>query len=206
MKKFFKPYLIAILLFSILSVTILSIYRASVINNLENKKRIVDSSWLNIFINCSKRIVLLENLNSIVKSKNINVGDLNILMSKYRKYQNIYKSQCTLDFVKLEYDLNNAYLKIKDALKNDTICKSTRNNPLYDLEINDEKANFAIEKYNNQVLNYNKYISIFPNFIFAKNHGYVKRKYFNIKYGLKNDDPVIKSKESPDWAKGMDTL
>jgi hypothetical protein len=54
-------------------------------------------------------------------------------------------------------------------------------------------------------LYYNKYISIFPHFVIAKRYGYKKKKHFTIKYGVNNDDPIIKSKELPEWAIGVDT-
>lgn len=66
--------------------------------------------------------------------------------------------------------------------------------------------NAIIDEYNDRTLDYNKYISIFPNFVFAKKNGFIKKKYFTIKYGIENEDPILKSKELPEWAKGIDTL
>ena len=52
----------------------------------------------------------------------------------------------------------------------------------------------------------NEYISIFPNFIIAKRNGFKKKKYFSIRYGINNEDPIVKSKELPEWAIGVDTI
>ena len=67
------------------------------------------------------------------------------------------------------------------------------------------KLNNDISKYNSMTREYNEYISIFPNFVVAKNHNYNRAKYFDITYGNINKDPTQKSKELPEWAKGIDT-
>jgi hypothetical protein len=72
------------------------------------------------------------------------------------------------------------------------------------LDLNN-KLNSDISKYNSETGEYNKYISIFPNFIIARKHNYHKAKYFDITYGNINKDPIQESKELPEWAKGIDT-
>jgi hypothetical protein len=67
------------------------------------------------------------------------------------------------------------------------------------------KLNNDLEKYNSETKDYNDYISMFPNFIVAKTLDYKKAKYFTIKYGAINDDPISKSKELPEWVNGVDT-
>lgn len=206
MKKTFKYWLIAILFCSVLSISIFNLHRSSVIDSFESKTRILDSSWSKIFANSNERIVLLQSIVSKLENKNIIVDSLAILIEKYRKYENLYKKECTLDFVKLEFDLNKVYLEIMLHFKNDTLFEKNVKNALMQLQLNNKEANIEIDNYNNLTLRYNKYLSVFPNFIFAKKYGYSKRKYFIIKYGIENKDPIAKNKELPEWAKDIDTL
>jgi hypothetical protein len=111
-----------------------------------------------------------------------------------------------LDFVEEEFDLNQAYMKLVEKFNRDSIYSRVDiQSLLMQLANNDQMIDEIIDDYNARTLDYNKYISIFPNFYFAKENRIVKAKYFTIKYGYKNDDPVIKSKELPEWAEGIDT-
>jgi hypothetical protein len=62
------------------------------------------------------------------------------------------------------------------------------------LDTNDKIINSTIDDYINNSLDYNQYTSIFPHFFYAKKNGFIKAKYFTIKYGVKNEDPLTKSK------------
>ena len=207
MRKIFKYLLIFVVVFFILFLSFFYFYKANVINNLEVKKRIVDSKWSELFENSSMRINLLITIVSTAKSKGIVFDSLNIITENNFTRRHLYKYECSLDFAKQEFDLNKEYMKYSAKHKNDSVLKQNEKfNLITQLKINDEKINLIIDDYNNRALDYNKYISIFPNFFFAKKNGFTKKKYFTIKYGIENKDPILKSKELPEWAKDIDTL
>jgi hypothetical protein len=113
---------------------------------------------------------------------------------KYFEQQSMFeraKNESNLDLEYFEFKINNYLLA---NFPNEKVLIK-----LYD-KLNNDLAN-----YNAQTKEYNVYISTFPNFIVAKRLHYHKAKYFLIKYGGTNEDPILKSKELPDWAKGVDT-
>jgi hypothetical protein len=206
MKKSSKYWVIAILIFSALLIILFNLYRSGVAQGFEHKTKLLDSSWSDVVALSNKRNVLLNSLASRIENKNATVDSLNRLIEKYHKHESFFRKKCSLDFVKLEFDLNRLYLDISEFYKKDTLFTKNEINILQKLEVNKKEANAAIDKYNQLALDYNKYLSVFPNFIFAKNYGYAKRKFFTIKYGFANEDPIIRNKELPEWAKGIDTL
>lgn len=66
--------------------------------------------------------------------------------------------------------------------------------------------NNLVTIYNSDVREFNFYYSIFPNFFFAKKMNLKREKYFDIEYGKENEDPIVKSKKFPEWAKNVDTI
>jgi hypothetical protein len=186
--------------------TLFTLYKKGLAQNFQNRNKVIDSSWSKVFALSNKRNVLLNSLVSKLEIKNATVDSLNLYIEEYLRHESLYRKECSLDFVKLEFDLNKLYLELTANCKNDSLMEKNKISVLKKLEVNNKEANTAIDHYNNLALRYNKYFSVFPNFIFAKNYGYTKRKFFTIKYGVKNEDPVVKSKELPEWAKGIDTL
>lgn len=112
MRKPFKSFLIFISTLFILFIVLFYVYRANVISNLGDKKGLVDSKWSEIFENSSSRIDLLKTIDSIGKSKEIIFDSLNFVIDKNLKNRNLYKNECSLDFVKQEFDLNKEYIKV----------------------------------------------------------------------------------------------
>ena len=70
----------------------------------------------------------------------------------------------------------------------------------------DSMLNILAGNYNSVVRDFNLYYSMFPNFFFAKEKHLKREKYFEIEYGKENEDPIVKSKEIPEWAKNVDTI
>lgn len=101
---------------------------------------------------------------------------------------------CSIGFIKYEYDLNEIYLAIRDSLSSDTEMK---------FKTNDQVINNLVDEYNASVVNYNKYISLFPNFIFAR-PDFKTKKVFTLTYGQHNDDPVEQIKEVPQWMRDIE--
>lgn len=205
MKKTLKYVFIIIV--SIIVIIFLSIhfYKNVVVENLTNKNKMATEKWSELYNYSNDRQKLLENF---LDSTNIDANDTleNVLHKNKEKYK-LYTENCSIQFVKLQYDINKEYLKILRRHSVDSISnQSTDYKILQELQELDIKSNNVISQYNEATLDYNKYISIFPNFYFAKSGGFHKKKYFTIKYGVKNDDPIVKSKELPAWAKNQDTL
>lgn len=203
MNKYIKP--LYILLSIILLLAFIFFYRNNVLNNLRLKNEIVDSKWSEIYANGDRRIVLLKAIVSIAKTKSVYFDSLNLVIENYCKDRTLYKNEFTLDLVKREFELNKEYLKLLPKYKKESLPRQEKD-LIKELYNDDIIINKTIDDYNNSTLEYNQYISTFPNFIFAKQKGFIKRKYFTIKYGLKNEDPMVKSKELPEWAKDVDTL
>ena len=195
MKKALKYLLIIFVSISIIIILLTNVYRANVLNNLNNKKRIVDLEWKELYENSSNRVQMLKILVLNLKDETNEFDSLKIIIESNSKKQGSYKNECSLDFLKQEYDLNKEYLKFLNKCKRDNTFIT---NDVYkiqkQLSDNDKKTNEIINQYNSNVVEYNQYLSIFPNFLIAK------------KNGFKNNDPIIKSKELPEWAKYKDTL
>lgn len=205
MKKTFK-YLFIIIV-SIIIIIYLSVhfYKNVVVENLTDKNKIATQKWSELYNYSNNRQKLLETL---LESTNKDLNDtLKDVLRKNKEKYKLYKENCSIQFVKLQYDINKEYLKILRRHSVDSISSQTIDYKiLQELQELDIKSNNVIAQYNEATLDYNKYISIFPNFYFAKSGGFHKKKYFTIKYGVKNDDPIVKSKELPAWAKDQDTL
>ncbi|BDU23415.1 hypothetical protein [Flavobacterium sp. GSB-24] len=205
MKNTFK-YLFIIIV-SVVIIIFLSVhfYKNAVVENLTDKNKFATEKWSELYNYSNERQKLLETL---LYSTNKDLNDtLEDALHTNKEKHKLYKENCSIQFVKLQYDINKEYLKILRRYSVDSISNQTSDYKiLQELQELDIKYNNVIAKYNEATLNYNKYISIFPNFYFAKSHGFFKKKYFTIKYGVKNNDPIVKSKELPAWAKDQDTL
>lgn len=197
-----------IIVVSIVVVIFLAIYlyKGVVVNNLADKNKLVKTKWTELYNFSNNRLKVLATLVDN-NEKNQLLDSLRIELQNNEEKHKLYKEECLLDFVKLEYDLNKVYVNVLKKYSNDSILKqSSQFKILVKLKEIDLKANALIEQYNDAVSDNNRYISIFPNFYFAKSDGFDKKKYFSIKYGVENEDPIIKSKELPAWAKDKDTL
>jgi hypothetical protein len=189
-------YLLSILV-SLFFITIF-LYSSYVLTNIQANNKYLISCWHELFNSSSNRIKLVE---TILKSKEkddsfnmvLYLIDVNI------KERSRYRDDCSISYVKLEYDIEKGIYDIMQSnkIENDI----NKNKILY----SNDKLNQQIDRYNQSVLIYNKYISMFPNFFIAKYKGFKKKKYFTIKYGVLSTDPIIKSKELPKWAVGVDT-
>lgn len=198
MKKKFSYIFLIILIFGGLVVLFISIYKNSVINNLNEKQISTNTKWSQLYEASMERLYLMEKF-SLILSESDSLKFIELIAENKDK-RTKYKEGNSIDFVKLEFDLNEAFLYNLNKSKNEI--------PEIINSINEEndKINKLVTEYNNDVKDFNRYFSTFPNFIFAKQNGISKMKYFTIKYGLKNEDPIIESKKLPEWAKDKDTL
>ena len=104
-------------------------------------------------------------------------------------------------YIQMEYLLNENLVNYFDTISN--LTQEIEDFGLKNICYNNE-LNKLIDKYNNSVKAHNIYISRFPNFIIAKRNNFNKKKYFAIKYGIRNDDPEMVRKEKPKWAENVD--
>ncbi|KAA9042055.1 LemA family protein [Ginsengibacter hankyongi] len=191
-----------------LIVTVLTfLLRLNTLNNFEINQKIVDSEWAKLYKGVNERNDLFKKIIAQKNKENEIFDSLRVVLEKVYKNYALYKKGCTLDFVEGEHILNNEYLKSLKAFSLDSSLLNKEGwGTLKELKVSDNEMNNVIADYNNSVLENNKYISTFPNFILAKRNGFSKKKFFTIKYGIKNEDPIEKSKKLPEWAKNKDTL
>lgn len=207
MKKTYKYSLIVVIGTAIVIYFIINLHRNTVVNNLIDKNKTVTSMWSELYMNSNIRLKLIDTLIRDNKIKSRVLDSLKIALKDIKQIENLYKNESSIEFVKKQYDLNKIYINVLNEYSNDSILKQNQSDKvLTKLKEADSKSNVSIDRYNASALDYNKYISIFSNFYFAKSNGFHKRKYFTIKYGLENEDPIIKSKRLPSWAKDQDTL
>ena len=181
--RFFKNVIIIVASFSIIAFLLLYFLKKGKEESLKGKEQSVKVAW-NVF---SSDLIIRD---SLMKS----FAPTKFDSLKYFEQQSIFeraKNGSNLDLEYFEYKINN-YLLANFPNKKVLI-------ELYD-KLNNDLAN-----YNAQTKEYNLYISTFPNFIVAKRLNFHKSKYFSIKYGGTNEDPILKSKELPEWAKGVGT-
>ena len=181
--RFFKNVIIVVASLLLISFLLMYFLKISKEDSLKGKERSVKVAWIAFSSDLTIRDSLMK---SFAPTKFDGL--------KYFEQQSMYqraKNESNLDLEYFEYKINNYLLA---NFPNQKILIR-----LYD------KLNNDLATYNAQTKEYNVYISDFPNFIIAKRLHYHKAKYFTIKYGGTNKDPIIKSKELPDWAKGVDT-
>jgi len=181
--RLLKKLTILILTLTVILFVLVYFYQKSVSDNLNQSNKNLTEAW-NSF---SSDLVTRDNLLTGLTSTNFD--SLKYWLQRSIAERN--KKENNLDLVFYEYKINKI---VMDNFRNQK--------QVADLSI---KLNSDISKYNSLTQEYNKYISIFPNFIIAKRHNYQRAKYFTIKYGKVNEDPVKKSEEIPEWAKGVDT-
>lgn len=175
------------------------IYNYYIVSNLKDYDSYVNKCWSEYFIYSSDRIKFVENI--LKREGYISNTQRNLIENNLKRRDN-FRTECSLNFVKLEYDVD---IILFDFLQTTKEIKKDNRQLLDTFSLSNAKLNQLAEKYNDSVLFYNKYVSTFPNFLIAKWSGFKKKKYFSIKYGIQNEDPIFKSKQIPKWAVGVDT-
>jgi hypothetical protein len=154
-----------------------------------------------------KEDILKEKERSVKVAWNVFSSDLTIRDSLMKSFASIkfdslkyFEQHSIFERAKNESNLDLEYFEFK--INNYLLANFPNEKALIKLY---HKLNNDLSNYNAQTKEYNVYISGFPNFIVAKKFHYHKAKYFSIKYGGTNEDPILKSKKLPEWAKGVDT-
>ncbi len=175
--------IIVFALFSIVIFLLIYFFKSSRADSLKEKERSVEVAWNAFNSDLSFRDSLLNSF-SMIKFDSLKYFQQRSILERAKNEGNL-----NLEFY--EYKINNYILAHFPNQKN--------------LSELDYKLNKDLSNYNARAKEYNVYISMFLNFIIAKRLQYHKAKYFTIKYGETNEDPIIKSKELPEWARGVDT-
>ena len=181
--RFFKNVMIVVA--SLLLITFLLMYflKISKEDSIKGKERSVKVAWKAFSLDLTIRDSLMKSF-APTKFDSLKYFIKQSMSERAKNESNLY-----LEY--FEYKINNYLLA---NFPNQKVLIE-----LYD------KLNNDLTTYNAQTKEYNVYISDFPNFIVAKRLHYHKAKYFTIIYGGTNEDPILKSKELPEWAKGVDT-
>jgi hypothetical protein len=189
--KLIKTILITTLSALLLFIVILLICFFSIKSNLKKLDNEVRVQWEVLFNLSTKKNKVLQ---VYYLKHNKEIDELLIHNLKNRQK---YKNYCQLKYIHMEYLLNK-------SLINERSGSFDKNNNTFILEM-DSLLNESVDKYNNSCLEFNQYYTIFPNVIVGRYLDLKRKKFFTIKYGAINDDPIKKSKEIPEWAVGIDT-
>jgi hypothetical protein len=181
-KRQLKAFPILILSMALIIFILIYSFERSISDNLGQQRKHVMGLWNNFKSDLSTRDSLLRDLTSRPDSLNF------WLIKSIRERK---KEENDLDLIFYEYKINELLMTHTSKQKQILKFNKTLNND--------------ISKYNAMTLEYNKDFSSFPNFIVAKKQNFHRIKYFEIIYGNENKDPIERSKELPDWAKGIDT-
>lgn len=194
-----KRIIVTLLLLIVAFGLLMFIYFMSIRSNFIKKENDVNVFWSELFTSTTEKNQSLLNFLSGKNEDVAGLKNLNKIIFENINLRKSYEKYCQLDYVYLEYKLNESLLNFKKTNAFDFIEKDVSISKI------DSMLNQKIDRYNNLVQNFNEYYTLFPNILVAKYLGLTKKKYFSIKYGENNEDPIVKSKEVPEWARDVDT-
>lgn len=191
MKKNVYVLLIIISVFVIICFSAFYLFKRNTLKQLEEKNNTIELIWASLYQKSTKRLFDLDDL-SVVNGINCNTDSLRLTILKNKKERNIKDVEALW---LLEYNTNKQYLKIEHCY----IEKATLKAKLDSLQDNAAELNQIVEKYNIYVKEFNLFYSTFPNFIFAKNGGFKRKKYFDLKFGMDNEALYLEKKKIERW-------
>ncbi len=150
------------------------LYKNSVRNNLESYNNDAKQNWSKYAGNLKKR-------NAELSQQNFKSDSLKYY---WNKAKSISVSECSEELEFNEYKLN-------QFVMSDSLVSNV-----------DEEINLNLDNYNQTVRAYNNYWHTFPNFFIARKTQFPKYlKYFDYRYGVDNENAMIKKKKMKDWVK-----
>lgn len=167
--------------------------KSNAVKQLEEKNSRIEVVWKSIFQRSSERLKIIERL-SQEDGAACNTDSLRIATSKNLKERNARKvdSLWTLD-----YNTNKQYLKVAPCYADKVGAKEK----LELLQSNADQLNEDVETYKALVAEFNLLYSTFPNVFFAKEAGFERRKYFDLKYGMDNEELYKEKRRKENWIK-----
>lgn len=168
-------------------------------NNLNAKLILVKVDWdvLTRFQNQNQLYIyqLMQLFPELAKS-NDSIG---FLMEQHRNNKVNYRN-CNDTLITNQFNLNESFLVLKRQISDSSRHTNTMADSLLNLmEENLELLNKSVKQYNSKVREFNLSYSTFPVFLFAKYSGVKRQVYFELTYGVPNEDPIAKKNEIPDW-------
>ena len=155
------------------------LYKNSVVNTLESYSNNVKHNW-------NKYVENLKTRNAELSQQSFKNDSLKYYWNK-AKY--ISLSACSEELEFNEYKINQ--FAMSDSL---------------DSRVDDE-INSSLDNYNQTVRFYHEYRGIFPNFLIARKTHFPKFfKFFDYKYGVDNENAMIRKKKRKDWVKNGGSL
>lgn len=172
--KYLKGCLIALILFIVSLIIVYFLFKNSVVNNLESNSNNVKQNW-------SKYVENIKERNAELAQQNFKNDSLKYY---WNKAKSISVSECSEELEFNEYRINQ--FVISDSLISNL----------------DDKINLSLDNYNQTVRAYNEYRITFPNSLIARKTQCPKYfKYFDYRYGVDNENAMIKKKKRKDWIK-----
>lgn len=170
----------------------------SIRSNLNKLNIDANKKWEELFdLSIKKNAILKEHFITIGKIKNVEIKLFIDTINKNLEERYKYKKSCNMEYMYREFIINKIQMKIKDEFEDKKYEEITN-------KFNNE-LNIKIDLYNNSAVNFNKYYTLFPNILVAKHLKLKRKKTFTIKYGVVNEDPIIRENKLPEWALGIDT-
>lgn len=189
MKKFLLISLASIALFATLCLVAFYGYKSSVLGKMKQIDNHIEKIWNSLYRKSSDRILAIENLTN---NSNCDKIAINSTIINNKTNRNVSKVD---ELWNLEYEVNKAYLSLEECLKEQPDYKEKVDS----LKLNAEELNKLVDEYNSNVLDFNKYYSTFPNFIFGSREGFRREKFFYLKYGEDNDEYYNQKKKTNKW-------
>ncbi|WP_336665158.1 LemA family protein [Elizabethkingia meningoseptica] len=189
MKKILLIFLASIILLLVFGFVGFYGYKSSVLGKLKQQDNQIEKIWGSLYKKSLSRILVIE---SLTNNSNCNKVIIDSIIDKNKANRSPTQVE---DFWNLEYEVNKAYLNLEKCIEKQPNNKSKVNT----LKLNAEELNKIVDEYNSNVLNFNKYYSTFPNFMFGSKEGIRRKKFFYLKYGENNDDYYNQKKKTDKW-------
>ncbi len=153
-------------------------------SEIKSKEEMVNENWRKLYLKNKETNSMIKTINSSLNY--LDNDSLNEILLHHEKAK-----ECSLEYVEFEYAINKVINKITaDSLINQKTKKK--------IEYNIIELNNLVSNYNIAVKNYNTFIRGFPINIYAYKK-YATKVYFDLEYGVANENPKTKYEETPDW-------
>lgn len=166
--------------------------RRNALKQLEEKNSRIEVVWKTIFQKSSERLAIIDDLAK--SNAGCNTDDLHMATSKNLQERNVENVD---SLWVLEYNTNKQYLKVVPCYTDKIDFKQK----LETLQNNANQLNESVETYKAIVMEFNLLYTTFPNFLFAQKIGLKRRKYFDLKFGMDNEDIYKEKKKKENWIK-----
>lgn len=191
MKKAISILLIIVVTLVITCLVVFYLLKRNALKQFEEKNIRITLIWESFYQKNTKRLLSLDSL-SVVNDINCNKDSLCSAILKNVRERNIKEVDALW---LLEYNTNKQYLKTVNCYAEKTILKEK----LKSLQNNANELNQILEQYNTYVKEFNVFYSTFPNLFFARDTGFKRKKYFDLKFGVDNEALFLEKKRIKNW-------